>query len=203
MRRHRRSVMLAWLLGVALLALVWVIYGQASELLLNDRSDSGSTAMPDPPAPVSSAAFLAMPSKESLGVIVERPVFSETRRPSGNPGGTQVTPGDIRLAGVVISASERSALIQHGDNGIIQRLTEGGDIGGWMLTEITFDRIKIRRGPVEAEMLLDYKAPAPLTPRTESRREKTPVKPVVREAAKQKLNQPANTEMRSEEEVQQ
>ena len=165
MRRDRTRTVFVWLLGIAFLALVWVISAQISALLTNDAPKSGDTAPPDLPASASSPPLFAMPDRVSLAVILERPVFSETRRPSGDPDGGRARPTDFTLAGVMISASERSALIQSGNGQPIQRLKEGDEIGGWMLVEIALDRIKIRRGGVEAEMLMDYAAPAPPIPR--------------------------------------
>ncbi|HET6159921.1 MAG TPA: hypothetical protein VFE34_16365 [Dongiaceae bacterium] len=203
MRRHRRRVLFAWLLGMALFILVLVIYRGASDLLSNVSLQPEAAAAPDPPASVPPSPLFAMPSRESLAVILERPVFSETRRPSGDAGTVHVTPSDFRLAGVVISVSERSALIQRGAARMVERLKEGDDVGGWMLVEIGLDRIKIRRGAVEAEMLLDYAAPAPSTPRTESRKERAPIKPAMHEAARQSPSQPDGAETGLDEEVRQ
>lgn len=133
---------------------------------------------------------------------MERPVFSETRRPSEDPAGAQATATDFTLAGVVISASERSVLVKPGNGGMIQRLKEGDDIGGWILEEIAFDRIKIRRGAVEAEMLIDYAAPAPLIPRTETRKQKSAANPAAQRPAKQLPTQLGDAKVEPEEDTQ-
>jgi type II secretory pathway component PulC len=187
---------------VAFIALVLVIYAEISILLTNDSLESEDAAPRNLSAPTSSPPLFAMPDRASLAVILERPVFSETRRPSEEPAGAQAPATDFTLAGVVISASERSALVKPGNGGMIQRLKEGDDIGGWMLEEIALDRIKIRRGAVEAEMLIDYAAPAPLIPRTESRKQKPAVKPAVQKPAKQIPNGPGDAEVEPEEDTQ-
>jgi type II secretory pathway component PulC len=202
MRRDRTRTMFVWLLGAAFIALVGVIYAEISVLLTNDDIASDDAAPPNRPEPISSPPFFAMPDRASLAVILERPVFSETRRPSGDPDGVQATPTDFTLAGVVISASERSALVKPGNGEMIQRLKEGDDIGGWILEEIALDRIKIRRGVVEAEMLIDYAAPAPLIPRTESRKQKSAANAAVQKPAKQIPTQPGDAEVEPEEEIQ-
>jgi len=202
MRRRRRRMMVAWLLGGALFALGWVIYGEASELWSDPDIRAESTAAPDPPTSVSLSPSITMPSRESLAVILERPVFSETRRPIEERGSTQTTPSDFRLAGVVIAGTQRSALIQSGTGAVLQRLKEGDDIGGWTVVEIALDRINIRRGAIETELLLDYAAPAPPTPRTESRKDKTPVQSAMKEAPRQVPKQPESAETGSEGEVQ-
>jgi len=202
MRRNRTRARFAWLLGVAFIALVFVIYAEISTLLTNDGLESEDIASPNPSTPISSPPLFAMPDRASLAMILERPVFSETRRPSEDPAGAQAPATDFTLAGVVISASERSALVKSGNGGMIQRLKEGDDIGGWMLEEIALDRIKIRRGAVEAEVLIDYAAPAPLIPRTESRKQKPAVKPAVQKPAEQIPNGLGDAEVEPEEDTQ-
>jgi hypothetical protein len=190
--------MLIRLLGLAFIALVCVIYAEISVFVTGDARESGNRAPPNLPAPMSSPSLIAMPDREELAAILERPVFSETRRPSEGPIERTTRQTDFTLAGVVIAAGERSALIQPRNGRLIQRLKEGDDVAGWMLVEISRDRIKIRRGVVEAEMLIDYAAPAPLTPRTDSRRQKPAPKPAAQGQAKQPANQPDNVEPEAE-----
>jgi hypothetical protein len=202
MRRGRMRAMVVWLLGAAFIALACAIYAEVRVLLTTDVAESGDAAPPNRTASISSPQFLAMPDRASLAVILERPVFSETRRPSEDPAGAQAPATDFTLAGVIISASERSALVKPGNGGMIQRVREGDDIGGWMLMEIALDRIKVRRGAVETEMLIDYAAPAPPGPRTESRKQKPAANKPAQKSAKQPSAPPGDAEAESEEEVQ-
>jgi hypothetical protein len=194
--------MLIRLLGLAFVALACVIYAEISAIATGDALEYSDAAPLNLPAPMSSPPLFVMPDREALAAILERPVFSETRRPSENPTGIRATQADFTLAGVVIAAGERSALIQLRDGRLVQRLKEGDDVAGWRLVEIARDRIRIRRGVVEAEMLIDYAAPAPLIPRTESRRQKLALKPAAQEQAKQPSNQLQNAEPQPEEETQ-
>src|SRR6058998_1164815 len=125
MRRHRQMVMLAWLPSAALIPLAWIIYQDISGLSSPVELPSAGAAVPEQQAPASSSPILVGPSKESLAVILERPVFSKSRRPTEGTGAAPVTPVDVRLVGVVISASERSALIQEGNGASVQRVKEG------------------------------------------------------------------------------
>lgn len=193
--RRRRTRAVFGLLGTAFVALIWVIYAEINGLLMKDDFEPSDAVLPDLPAPASSPPFFSVPDRASLAVILERPVFSETRRPSGDTGRMRGTRADFALTGVVISASERSALVQPGDGGIIQRLKVGDDVGGWILEEIGLDRIKVRRGADEAEMLIDYAAPAPPTPRTESRKPRSAAKSAANKPAKQVPNQPDDAEV--------
>jgi type II secretory pathway component PulC len=183
MRRRRTKDLLTWLLGLACIALAWVIYEE-----IDDRSPSevpGATDIAALPADQTAPpqTVFAMPDKDSLAVILERPIFSQTRRRSGGMADEQATSTDFTLSGVVISATQRFALVQPAAGGIIHRLKEGEDIGGWILVEIEPDRIILRRGTVEAEVLLDYDAPAPPLPYSENIKEK---------AAEPSGQQPAN-----------
>lgn len=192
MRRRRTRGVLAWLLGMACIALGWVIYEEIDDRWTSEVLDATDiTTLPAQPAPMPLEAVFAMPDKESLAVILERPVFSQTRRPSGGIAGGQTTSADFTLSGVVISATQRSALIQPNSGGVIHRLKEGEEIDGWMLVEIALDRIIVRRGTVEAEVFLDYAAPAPPMPHTEDSKEKQAAKPAAQKPAEQTINREA------------
>jgi hypothetical protein len=199
MRRHRTGTVLVWLLGVALIALVWVVYAEISALVTDGDPEAGDATPPSLPAPKAVPPPFAMPDEASLTAILERPVFSESRRPSGGPDDRKTTQTDFTLAGVVISARERSALIHPTQGRVIQRLKEGDDIGGWMLVEIALDRIKVRRGAVETEILIDYAASPPPGPRTEVRKPK-PAKN--QKPEKQPPAQPGEAQAELEEEIQ-
>lgn len=202
MRRHRTRTMFAWLLGFALIALVWVVYAEMSALVTDDDPESGDSRPQDLPASKADPPRFAIPDEASLTAILERPVFSETRRPSGGPDGLRTTQTDFMLAGVVISAGERSALIQPTQSKLIQRLKEGDDIGGWMLVEIARDRIKVRRGAVETEILIDYAASAPLGPRTEVRKPKPAGSQRAQKPEEHPPAQPGDAQAELEEEIQ-
>jgi len=200
--RRRQRMMVAWLLGGSVFTLGWVIYGEASDLWFTSDASAESVVTPDLPASTTLPALLATPSRESLAAILEKPVFSESRRPNRDRGDTQAAPTDFRLAGLVIAGGERSALIETGTGAMLQRLEEGDDIGGWILVEIALDRIKIRRGTMETEMLLDYAAPAPPIHRRERRRESIPVQSAVREELGQVPRQAEDAEAGSESDMQ-
>jgi len=136
----------------------------------------------------------------SLAVVLERPVFSETRRPRGTAtGGAQATPIDFTLLGVVISGSQRSALIRTGKGEAVQRLTEGEDIAGWKLVQIAPDRIVVRRDRVEADVFLDYSTPAPPVPRTQMPKEKPTAQASPQEPNESTAGQPADAAVEPDE----
>lgn len=168
MRRHRTQTALIWLLGIANIVLAWLIYEEVADLSETEALQTADTVAPSDPGPTQSPAAFSMPDKESLAVILERPVFAQSRRPSGRAGaGPEETSIDFMLSGVVISGDERSALIRPSDGGTIRQLNVGENIAGWTLVEVAADRVIVRRDTVEAEVFLDYAAPAPAGLRTE------------------------------------
>lgn len=200
MRRHRTKMWLAWLPGAACIALAWVIYEEIADLSAGQPIDSTDAAPPSALAPTSSQPALIIPDKASLAVILERPVFSETRRPRATPtGGAQATPIDFTLLGVVISDSQRSALIRTGKGEAVQRLTEGEEVAGWKLVQIASDRIVVRRGTVEADVFLDYSAPAPPVPRTQMPKEKPTAQASPQESNESTAGQPADAAVEPDE----
>ncbi|MBA4095971.1 MAG: hypothetical protein C0484_04275 [Rhodospirillum sp.] len=64
----------------------------------------------------------------------------------------------------MISDRERSAIVQSPHGGAVQRLAEGEEVGGWIVVDIAPDHIVVRHDTTEAEMPLDYGAPAPPVP---------------------------------------
>lgn len=169
MRRSQARSRLVVLLGLVCLLLAWVIYEQVAQnptikaMKPSDVAEAGAAAIQR-----SEAATFSVPDRQSLAVILERPLFTQTRRPSGiAAGGAQGMAVDFSLSGVVISGSVRSALIRSGTNGIVQQLKVGETIGGWTLVEVAADRVVVRRDAVETEVFLDYAAPAPPVRRTE------------------------------------
>jgi type II secretory pathway component PulC len=156
------------LLGLACLLLAWVIYEQVAENPTIDALKPGAAEVGDAAARPTEAASVSMPDRQSLAVILERPLFTQTRRPIGVPSnGPQGTTIDFSLSGVVISGGARSALIRSGSDGNVQQLRVGETIGGWTLVQVAADRVVVRRDTVEAEVFLDYAAPAPAGLRTE------------------------------------
>ena len=168
MRRHRTRRALTWSIFVTCLLLAWVIYEELTELPKSEALETGDTAAPGELAPTASAASLSMPDRATLEVVLQRPVFSQSRRPGSHAqGGAQTTGIDFTLSGVVISGDERSALIRPATGGTVQQLRIGENVGSWTLIEVAADRVIVRRDTTEAEVFLDYAAPAPKGLRTE------------------------------------
>ena len=106
-----------------------------------------------------------MPPEESFAAVLERPVFSPTRRPVPSSGAAAqpTTSAEFLLVGVVISDSERFVLVKPLSSDKLERLREGDELAGWSAVSIAPDRVVFRRGAMEEEIILDYTAPAPPT----------------------------------------
>jgi hypothetical protein len=118
---------------------------------------------PDAPLPQPPGAFAA---------IVERPLFSPTRRPPAvAPAAPTPEPEEapapapppigFTLAGVVISGGTRTALVQMQADGRLVQVPEGGDIDGWTAVTIDAQRAVFRRGDSQEELVLDYHKQVP------------------------------------------
>jgi general secretion pathway protein N len=117
--------------------------------------------LPDLPAEPS----FAMVPAETFSDIVERPLFSPTRRPPAEGTVTIQSPEpelDITLVGIIISAEEEIAIIKPKDGSQFLRLSEGDNFRGWTLDSIEPDRLTFRRGEVEEHIELTYDEPPPV-----------------------------------------
>jgi type II secretory pathway component PulC len=103
----------------------------------------------------------AMPEKARFSAIVERPLFLPSRRPPSEESVAASTPTpDVSLFGIVISTGEPFALVKPDTGGDPIRVQQGEEISGWTVDRIEADRILIRQGRTESELLLDFTAPA-------------------------------------------
>ena len=168
MPRHRVQTLVTWLSVAVCVLLGWTIQREITALPSTQAAAPVTAPAADPVAPAAPAS-VGVPDRASLVVIIERPVFSESRRPSGADEGPAPTL-DFTLVGVVIADRERSAIVQPPHGGAVRRLAEGEEVGGWIVVDIAPDHIVVRHDTTEAEMPLDYSAPAPPVPAA-----KTPV----------------------------
>jgi type II secretory pathway component PulC len=160
MPRHRVQTLFTWLMAALCVLLGWIILGEVAALPSTQAAAPAVAPAVDPVAPALPArASVALPDRGALAVIVERPVFAESRRADA-PRQGPAPALDFTLVGVVISDRERSAIVQP-PRGAIQRVAEGEEVGGWTVVGIAPDHIVVRRDATEAQMPLDYGAPAP------------------------------------------
>ena len=172
MRGRRWSAALPpLLLGVLCVALGGRVYDEWLELqepVPIDAPPAATTA----PAPAATDAPIAPPTSSSFAAILERPLFSPTRRPpaaapAAAPAPEAAAPAppaqpiDFSLAGIVISDGSRVALVQMQGDGHVVQVAEGGEVDGWKAVRIEPERAVFRRGDDEQELALDYVKPVP------------------------------------------
>jgi hypothetical protein len=112
-----------------------------------------------------SSAGFELPPAEDFAEVVERPLFSRSRRPAPpadeQPGGGatagEETAGRIALNGVLLMDNRRVALLRFDNDPKVMHVAEGQEAGGWLIKKITADRVVVRRGQQESEILLDFR----------------------------------------------
>ena len=108
-----------------------------------------ATPVEDKGATVAGPLRVALPPLGALIETVERPLFSETRRPpdvesNGEPISPTAVPmgpgGKFVLSAIVITDDARAVLIANPQDGEPIRVTEGETIAGWRLDSVENDR---------------------------------------------------------------
>ena len=150
------------LLGICL-ALAAVVYGQVRTERPVPIAAMGGPAAPLPALP--GQLSFAMPAAETFSGILERPLFSPTRRPPAEGTVTIESSApelEVTLVGVIISAEERIAILKPTDGARFARLSLGDSFHGWILESIEPDRVTFRKGEIEEHIELDYEVPPPV-----------------------------------------
>ena len=132
------------------------------------------------PASKTMAAITLDPAEEAI--VLERPLFSPTRRPPPPPpppssataaGGAAATkpsvpeppPMNFTLVGIVRDRTSSLALLQPTNGKRVMSVRAGQAVDGWMLVSIGIDSASFRNGAAVRELALDYRrAPPPLPP---------------------------------------
>jgi len=170
MIRSRTGTALPVLLLVACAALGWVIYRQLAAAPA-PAPVARQAALEEPaagsmPVPREAPTFV-LPRVETFATIVERPIFSPTRRP---PPEAEVALDeafsnlDLLLVGVVISSNERIAIVLPKNHTDVVRLGAGDLFQGWTVDMIEPDRVTFRRDGLEEQIELSYDRPPPKKP---------------------------------------
>ncbi len=178
MRRHRSNIWLPPLLLVVCGALSWLIYREFMLEPSTEAAAKGLTAVPTtlpalPPEP----QFSMLPI-EDFQAILERPIFSPSRRPPSAESIDSVelpaTTGDVSfvLKGILIDEDERTALFRSKDSDKLVRLGEGDKIEGWTLVRIEADQVVFASGEIERVLQPTFDPPAPSRRKKRSQKNK-------------------------------
>jgi hypothetical protein len=111
-----------------------------------------------------------MPSIGAFRETIQRPIFSQSRRP---PEKEQVAKGtapkaepDLIVRGIVFSAAERIAFVSPKDNRSVSRstpilqLSEGAEYKGWTVAEIAPKEVTFRQNDRDVSLKLDFRPDA-------------------------------------------
>ena len=157
-------------------------------MVLSQWADVGApVATPAPPAAAGSSALPASqamavisldPAKEAI--VLERPLFSPTRRPppppppvpdpatAGNsatkPSPPQPPPMNFILVGIVRDAFSSQAILQPANGQKVLSMHAGQTLDGWTLVSIGIDSASFRNGAAERALTLDFQHAAPPPP---------------------------------------
>jgi hypothetical protein len=114
-----------------------------------------------PPASASAPLVAPLPPLASYAAIVERPLFSPSRRPP--PGAPAIQGPSIesryRLVGIVATGPKRKAFVAEGAQR--REIAQGDTLDGYTVSEIGQDRVKLTSPSGEAVLKL---APAAAEP---------------------------------------
>ena len=146
---------------VALSALaghVYLTYERISgDVSLSIPSQATATAeqpLPDEPEVV-------VPSLEEFSAVIERPIFSQSRRPpplAAETADVVAAPDlEIELLGIVLWKSQRIALVRLKEDSGIVKIRQGADVAGWTAIAIEPSHVLFQRGDVEKKATLKYK----------------------------------------------
>jgi hypothetical protein len=170
-----RTVRISALPGAVCLGLVLLIDNELTNPPAPPASQPPSAdavaVEPLPPKPVLSPAALDL-----FSAVIERPVFSPTRRPAEPPSPPSPEPAPVEqdpefsLAGIIISEHGRFVLaVTKGGRGDVVRVGEGRSIDGWTIARVEPERAVLRRGETENLMLLEFFKPSEAPPNHPSR----------------------------------
>ncbi len=162
------------LLGVCL-ALAAFVYLQMQTVAPGPAPSGGGGETP-PLAALPAQPSYAMAPVEDFSTILERPLFSPTRRPPAEGAVAAVASEpelQVTLVGVIISSEEQIAIVRLNDASRFARLSVGDSFQGWILDSIEPSRITFRRGDLEEHIELTYDVPPPVQkPKRRKRRER-------------------------------
>lgn len=148
-----------WLLALGLLCLgLGAIV--AVELTASTNFEPPAAGAASTPAPTASpgprtVVEFAPPPLAQFAETVERPLFSESRRPPEQTADSSGPPKPFEgtLVGVLIGQTETVALLKIAGETDVTRVTKGQTIRGWLVVEIHPDRV-VLQGERTAEIRL-------------------------------------------------
>jgi hypothetical protein len=146
------------LLGVLCGGFAAVVFLELEPPLADPGARAAARMQQKPALAAASEPRFTMPPLRDFGEVLARPVFSETRRPPAPEAAAPGATAPFTLVGVVLSATERHALLEHGQPPHLDRVAEGQEVDGWTLEAVQLDRVVLRRGDNRVEVKAKDKA---------------------------------------------
>jgi general secretion pathway protein N len=152
------SKLILILAALVLPYIAWTALGEAPAAVTGPAVRPVAAPTADADATLPGAVPVApLPPVEQFNAMVERPLFSPSRRPAlveaapvpdaPEPDEPPPPPGtpDFRLVGTVIRGGEMTALILDPDQPDLVPVTEGDSVGEWQVLQIEKNRVVLQR----------------------------------------------------------
>jgi hypothetical protein len=131
--------------------------------IMGDSTANAALATASAP-PLPEAPVLDMRDEASYALVIERPLFTQSRRPA------QVAPQAVAaessvgltLLGVVMKATRSLALIRAGEGTPAVKAEVGQEVAGWQLTMVAPTQVILNRHGGEMSLELPFKAAVPV-----------------------------------------
>ncbi|GHE20914.1 hypothetical protein [Halomonas urumqiensis] len=164
MRRQQQGIWMVGLVVCVAMLCAWLWFELTRELTRQTGSHSaGTSGQPGAAEPQrGQAGWTAVADVDDYAAMVERPLFSETRRPPApqvaepapvSPPRPAARP-DWRLVGVVIVDGQPRAVLWDEREGRYLRLREGDVANGWTAVEVEAQRLTIENMGQRHELAL-------------------------------------------------
>lgn len=150
--------------AILCLALGAAVYQQLT-LPQGQPVESAVTPMVGSAPELDAVDLFVLPPVEAFSEIVDRPVFSPTRRPASDfdpePGivdsESTLSGGlDVEVVGI-ITGPRKLALLRSASGGRMRPMAEGDELSGWTLVEIEPFRLVFRRAGDEQMFEIEYR----------------------------------------------
>ena len=168
-RRHSTSRRYPVFLALLCAILAGVLVLQLTTGGGGDTAD-GPVAKRQPPESgqeVETQPRFVMPPPETYSEVSERPLFLRSRRPlppeaeTAEEAPVAMSRAVFVLSGVILTDTQRLALLQGQNSPKIARVEEGQDYEGWTVESIQANKVVMRRGQEVSEIVLEDKANRP------------------------------------------
>ena len=155
------QVVLAGVCAALLVVLGYLLFAPLPEIALPQVHAQAEPVEDDAPLP-----RFEPPPMAAFAEIDDRSVFNPARVRVSSPslaGTSNATtlPSDLSLVGVILDGEKKLALIKSPQEPLAVGVGVGGTIEGWQVTRVEPDRVALRAGGPEQQLLLsDNKPPA-------------------------------------------